>query len=289
MYTTLALMTYKSSPELGLSASGQPVDMEAAKEFMKSTLEKVQRVELDTIEAELQEKSQRLRVLLALENLPSLDDEQLLKILRSVFATRRRAKNILQAVSSEKIKTAMANLLYVDAPVDSRFQAFVDTMTGYVGDVRLLRPKKSSDSRAKQSAEDAALEENIFCDLGSELLHFTQPNEFWLWTRWIWDPKAGTGAMPLVTMEDVDLHGQTVGETYLKLGVATAFIKATGDAAGFSRIGEGPFGIDVFLVGVYAVYMYTTLRLRMTQEFNKVVPQLPDLARRLLGIWKMEI
>ena len=95
--------------------------------------------------------------------------------------------------------------------------------------------------------------------------------------------------MPLVTMEEVDLHGYSVGETYLKLGVATAFVKATGDAAGFADFGTGPFGIDVFLACVYAVYMYTTLRLRMTQEFNKVVPQLPQLIRRLLGVWKLEI
>ena len=289
MHSSPAHTNGKSLPELGLTVSGQPVDMEAAKEFMKSTLEKVQRVELDAIEAELQEKSLWLRALLVPETLPNLVEEQLLQILRTVFATRRRAKTILQAVPQNEFKTAIFNLLYVDAPVDTRFQAFVDTMSGYVGDVRLLRPKKSSDTRAKQSAEDAALEENIFCDLGSELLHFTHPNEYWLWARWIWDPKAGTGAMPLVTMEDVDLHGRTVGETYLKLGVATAFVKATGDAAGFSNIGAGPFGIDVFLVGVYAVYMYTTLRLRMTQEFNQVVPQLPELARRLLGVWKMEI
>jgi hypothetical protein len=289
MYPSPSLTNGKSLHELGLTTSGQPVDMEAAKEFMKSTLEKVQRVELDAIEAELQGKSLRLRALLAQEVLPELTEDQLLGILRSVFATRRRAKTILQAVPPDEIRTAMFNLLYADGPVDARFQAFVDTMTGYVGDVRLLRPKKSSDSRAKQSTEDAALQENIFCDLGSELLHFTRPEEYWLWTRWIWDPKAGTGAMPLVTMEDVDLHGRTVGETYLKLGVATAFVKATGDAAGFSNFGAGPFGIDVFLVGVYAVYMYTTLRLRMTQEFNKVVPQLPELARRLLGVWKLEI
>jgi hypothetical protein len=95
--------------------------------------------------------------------------------------------------------------------------------------------------------------------------------------------------MPLVTMEGCDLHGRTVGETYLKIGVATAFVKATGEAAGFSRLGSGPFGIDVFLACVYVVYMYTALRMRMTQEFNKVVPQMPELTRRILGVWKMEI
>lgn len=274
---------------LTLTAGGQPVDTEAAKEFMLATLEKIERVELNAVEAELQEKGRRLRALLAREALPSLTQDQLRRILRTIFATRRRADAILNGVGPEEVKAAIGRLLYDDATVDSRFQAFVDRMTGFVGDVRVLRPRKSSDSRAKQNAEQAALEENIFCDMGSELLHFTHPNEYWLWTRWIWDPKAGTGAMPLVTMAEVDLHGHTVGETYLKLGVATAFVKATGEAAGFADFGSGPYDIDVFLACVYAVYMYTTLRLRMTQEFNKVVPQLPQLIRRLLGVWKLEI
>jgi hypothetical protein len=77
----------------------------------------------------------------------------------------------------------------------------------------------------------------------------------------------------------------------MKVGVAVAFVRATGEAAGFARFGmsNSPFGIDVFLSCVYAVYMYTTLRLRMTQEFNRIVPQLPELSRRLLGVWKMEL
>ncbi len=274
---------------LSLTPGGQPVDTEVAQEFMRSTLEKIERVELNAIEAELQEKGRRLRAMIAPDVLPDLTKEQLRLILRAVFATRRRAHAIVKAIGAEEMKTAINNLLYEDATVDVRFQQFVDRLTGFVGDVRVLRPRKSSDSRAKQSAEEAALEENIFCDLASELLHFTSPVEYWLWTRWIWDPKAGTGAMPLVTMAEVDLHGFAVGQTYLKLGIATAFVRETGRAAGFADFGTGPYGIDVFLACVYAVYMYTTLRLRMTQEFNKVVPQLPELIRRLLGVWKMEI
>lgn len=274
---------------LSLTSGGQPVDTEAAKEFMRSTLEKIARVELNAVETELMEKGRRLQALVAPDTLPHLTEKQLSHILRTVFATRRRTHAILKAVGPAALKAAIGNLLYEDATVDARFQQFVDRMTGYIGDVRVLRPRKTADSRAKQSAEQAALEENIFCDLASELLHFTNPHEFWLWTRWIWDPKAGTGAMPLVTMEEVNLHGYTVGETYLKLGVATAFVKETGEAAGFADFGTGSYGIDVFLSCVYAVYMYTTLRLRMTQEFNKVVPQLPQLIRRLLGVWKLEI
>ena len=46
------------------------------------------------------------------------------------------------------------------------------------------------------------------------------------------------------------------------------------------------FGTDVFLASVYGVYMYTTLRLRMTQEFSKIMPELDELLRRLLGVHK---
>ncbi|MNC94329.1 hypothetical protein D3C83_111550 [compost metagenome] len=48
-------------------------------------------------------------------------------------------------------------------------------------------------------------------------------------------------------------------------------------------------GADVFLACVYSVYMYTVLRLRMTQEFNRIVPELPDLVRRLLGVYRPEV
>ncbi len=275
--------------DMRLISSGQPVDTAAAQEFMVATLEQIARAELNAVEAELQEKGCRMRALVQSDALPSLTEDQVLRLLRSIFATRRRAREILAEVGPAGTKGAIQQLLYGSDTVDARFQQFVDAMSGYFGDVRVLRPRKSSDSRAKQNAEESALTENVFCDLGSELLHFTAPHQHWLWTRWLWDPKAGTGAMPLVTMEECDLHGRTVGETYIKVGIATAFVKATGDAAGFSNLGTGPYGIDVFLACVYAVYMYTTLRMRMTQEFNKVVPPLPELIRRLLGVWKMEI
>ncbi len=273
----------------GLTSSGQPVDTATAQEFIAATLEKVERDELNAIELELQEKGRRVQALLQPNVLPTLTEDQLHRLLRTVFATRRRAKEILAEIGPDELKTHINHLLYSSDPVETRFQNFVDAMTGFFDDIRVLRPKKSSDSRARQSAEESALTENVFCDLGSELLHFTSPDTYWLWTRWIWAPKAGTGAMPLVTMEEVDLHGQTVGETYLKLGMATAFVKATGEAAGFSNFGTGPYGVDVFLACVYVVYMYTTLRIRMTQEFNKVIPQMPELTRRILGIWRMEI
>jgi hypothetical protein len=268
--------------------TGQVVDTEAAREFMSQALEKAERAELGDIAAELAEKSAGFQALLAPERLPGLARPELRRLLRSVFATRRQADAVLDVVGAAELRAAMGALLYGEAPLAERFQAFVDALSGFWGDVRLARPQVAGGGLdLPQRAE--FIPENILCDLASELLHFTHPDERWLWTRWMWDPRAGTGAVPLVVEELYDLHGRSAGETYMKVGVAVAFVRATGEAAGFARFGPGPFGVDVFLACVYAVYMYTALRLRMTQEFNKVVPQLPELARRLLGTWRLEL
>jgi hypothetical protein len=259
-------------------STGQVVDTDAAREFMTQALEKAERAELGDIAAELAEKSARFQAWLAPEALPGLERPELRRLLRAVFATRRQADALLDAVGPEGLRTAAGALLHGEAPLAERFQGFVDGLSGYWGDVRLGRAEAGA---AREWPEQA------LCDLASELLHFTRPDERWLWTRWMWDPRAGTGAVPLVVEERYDLHGRTVGETYMKVGVAVAFVRATGEAAGFARFGPGPFGVDVFLACVYAVYMYTALRLRMTQEFNRVVPQLPELARRLLGVWRV--
>lgn len=251
---------------------------------MAQALEKVERAQLGDILAELEQKSARFRALLAPEAVSRLDRPRLRALLRSVFATRRKADALLDVMGVEGLRNAIEYLLYGAPPLQERFQSFVDCLSGFWGDVRLAR-------KSLPGHDEAELPENILCDLASELLHFTHPDDCWLWTRWMWDPRVGTGALPLVVEEEYDLHGRDAGETYMKVGVAVAFVRATGEAAGFARFGTGssPFGIDVFLACVYAVYMYTTLRLRMTQEFNKVVPQLPELSRRLLGVWKMEL
>ena len=48
------------------------------------------------------------------------------------------------------------------------------------------------------------------------------------------------------------------------------------------------FGTDVFLGCVYVVYVYMVLRMRMTQEFNKVMPGLSEFVRRLLGVYEKD-
>ncbi len=242
---------------------GQIVDTESAHEFMRETLAKITEAELEAIAGELRVKHERVRALLAGSGRRRLGEAELRPLLRSIFATRRRVTEFFGRVGAERLAGWIDGLLLSSTPVEARLQSFYDRLEGFPPSVRY--------------------------DLGSELLHYTDPERYWLWTRWVWDPQTRTGALPLVTMEEYDLEGATVGDTYLRVGRAIAFVHETGRAAGFTRIGEGPFGVDVYLACVYCVYVYTTVRMRMTQEFNRVIPPLPELCRRFLGLYRMEL
>jgi hypothetical protein len=242
---------------------GQVVDTQSAEEFMRETLENVSRDELMTVAALLDAKAAGFNSLLGSPGQArTLDRDDLRRVLRSVFATRRRAEAILDDIGPSRLGAAIDDLLHGPGLVTDRFVAFDDVL--------------------------AAHPEQGF-DLPSELLHFTAPDRWWLWTRWMWDPRAGTGSLPLVTTEDFDLDADDRGETYLRVGEAMTFVNETGKVVGFTDLGSGLFGADVFLACVYSVYMYTVLRLRMTQEFNRIVPELPDLVRRLLGVYRPEV
>ncbi len=236
--------------------AGPVVDTPSAQEFQREIASRVSAGELAAIAADLDRKSRALRELLAPGAAP-LDRAALRQVLRWVFATRRRADAILDAAGPEGLGAAIAALLDPAAPVTGRVDAFAAFAAGLPGGG---------------------------FDLAGELLHFTDPGRYWLWTRWVWDPATETGALRLVTTDDIDLAGASPGETYLTVGRATAFVDETGKAAGFTGAGPGLFGADVFLAAVYGVYLFTVLRMRMTQEFTRLVPPLPDLMRRLLGV-----
>jgi hypothetical protein len=242
---------------------GQVVDTESAEEFMRETLENVSREELMTVAALLDTKAAGFASLIGTPgSARSLSRADLRRVLRSVFATRRKADAILDDVGPERFGAAVDDLIHGPGVVTDRFAAFDAVLVDH--------PEQGF-------------------DLPSELLHFTEPDRWWLWTRWMWDPRAGTGALPLVTVEDFDWDAPNRPEGYLRVGEAMAFVNETGKAVGFTDLGSGLFGADVFLACVYAVYMYTVLRLRMTQEFNRIVPELPDLVRRLLGVYRPEV
>lgn len=240
----------------------QIVDTETAREFMKETLGKVSPEELKSISDELAQKSAFFRSRLTKEAIGEATAQDWERILRSVFATRRHGKKLLEITGNETFRHWVNELLHSEQPVEVRFDIFCARMT--------------------------CLEEHLRHDLAGELLHFTFPDRYWLWGYWMWNQKTRTGSLPLVITEDFDLDADTPGQSYLKVGKAVAFVHETGEAAGFQNISRFLFGTDVYLSCVYVIYAYTVLKMRMTQEFNKVMPELPEFSRRLLGVHRME-
>ncbi|MEA1902557.1 MAG: hypothetical protein U9N56_03415 [Actinomycetota bacterium] len=242
------------------------VDTPTAREFTHLALERVSEAELDTVAGKVEFKAERLSELLDPDRLSAWTEDDATETLRWVFSARRKAPVILNTLGLVGLGEAIEMLIRGQGPVARRLEFFHDTIVG-VG---------------------RGVPETMGFDLGSELLHFSDPDRHWLWTRWMWNPESETGSLPLIVMEEVEIDGGSVAETYNRIGLAMAFVDEVGAAAGFRTPGHGVFGTDVFLASVYAVYMYTTLRMRMTQEFNRVIPELGELVSRLLGVHRLE-
>ena len=228
---------------------------------MKEATKVATGTELEDVGQRLEAKNRLFRELLAEDRLARLDEDDLKRLLGTIFSLRRKTRRLLRANDLETIRTELRELLYGEAEIPERFDRFAGAIGG--------------------------LEKAMIVSLASEALHFTEPARYWLWTHWIWNPKTGTGALPLVT-QDAELEGATDGEVYLKVGQAMALVNVQGHAIGYSRSGRGLFGTDVFLACVYAVYMYTVFRVKLSQEFNRILPELPELVQRVLGVRTME-
>lgn len=237
---------------------GPRLDAPSAVEFMREALIKISESEIAVIAAEVARKRERIAPLLTAEALQRGAPDEVRTLLRSAFATRRKAKVILESTGDSALAEAFHALLHGESPVEERFNEF--------------------------DASLPEVPESTRHELAGELLKMFDPESYWLWPRWMWSPNSDTGALPLVLIGDYDLNGETPGETYLKVGLATKAVLTMADEIGFSRMRANPFSVDVYLGGVYGVYMYTITRLRMTQEFNAVIPKLPELLRRLFGV-----
>ena len=239
------------------------VDSEAAMEFMKEATKLATSTELEDIGLRLEKKSKLFSDLLSEDHISDLTEDEFRQLVGSIFSIKRKANGILKANGFESLQQSITDLLYGEDTIDLRFNRFIDSVDKLDGPMRV--------------------------NFASELLHFSNPKKYWLWTNWIWDSKTGTGSLPLIVQEGVDLSGQSDGEIYGKVGQSLALVNAVGHSIGFSDSGKGLFGTDVFLACVYAVYMYTVFRIKLSQEFNRILPELSELAQRVLGVYKMEM
>lgn len=139
-----------------------------------------------------------------------------------------------------------------------------------------------------------ALDTRLAVELASGLLHNTRPNQSWLWTRWLWDPTTGTGILPLLAGSTHNLLANNLADGYARVGVVTAMSMKFAEGTGLftdeliSNEQRSPFANSAFLACAYAVYMYGSTSWRLSRDFNELLPSLPNMARRLLGLPKVK-
>jgi hypothetical protein len=191
------------------------------------------------------------------------------EIFSAVTYTRANARSLAAYFAAPSCADRLfAELLAGEAPTPVRVAAFVEKLDTL--DIRL------------------ALE------LATGLLHNTAPQDHWLWTRWLWDPTTGSGTLPLLAGSTHNLMADNLADGYLRVGAVTAMSLKFGEGTGLFSPEllrdekRASFANSAFLACVYSVYMYATTSWRLSREFNRLLPSLPGMARRLLGLRKPE-
>ena len=139
-----------------------------------------------------------------------------------------------------------------------------------------------------------ALDTRLALELATGLLHNIYPKESWLWTRWLWDPTTGTGILPLLAGSSHNLLATNMAEGYARVGAVTAMSMKFGEGTGLwtdelmNNEERAVFANSAFLACAYAVYMYGSTSWRLSRDFNELLPSLPNMARRLLGLPKIK-
>lgn len=242
--------------------SDQPADLAAIAEFSKAMETRVSDAEFALIANDLALKSARVKALFS--DLSQGGDRHVVRaILSETFISRRKLREIEAIVTDTILAEALVEL----------------------GDNTKSPIERASKLRYWLDPVGEAAR-----DLPFELLHFLDPQRYCLATSWVWNPITETGAIKLLLEENFDLFGDGELDDFVRLDFAIDYVTQTAKAAGHLPADlDGVFAMDTFLAGVYAIYMSTVLEMRMTKEFNKILPPLNQLMRRLLGIYRKEV
>lgn len=239
----------------------QPADLDTITDFAAAVASQVSKDNLDRMSLDLAIKT--LRVKAMFDELANYSDARLgPKVLAETFLSRRK----LREISATTTDAGICDALLVLADSSLSPLARVAPL------IKMVQP-------LGEGAPDVAY----------ELLHFLEPTQYCLATSWVWNPLTETGAIKLLLAEEFNLFGENEMDSLSILNFATEYLGQTIDAAGLLVGSDRYFAMDVFLAGVYGVYMSTVLEMRMTKEFKKILPPLDQLMRRLLGIYQKEV
>jgi len=230
---------------------------------LQDSLAQVSPEDVIAIADELAER--RARIFLGLEPASAAFASSFADIAAAVTHTRANARTLTNNFEGSGFKL-ITKLLNDEVPAPVRIAIFVENLDG--------------------------LDTRLALELATGLLHNTSPRENWLWTRWMWDPTTGTGILPLLAGSVHNLVATNLADGYARVGSVTAMSMKFGEGTDLftSKLIEdekrAPFANSAFLACAYCVYMYGTTSWRLSRDFNELLPSLPNMARRLLGLPK---
>jgi len=247
-----------------LKQKSGPDDPELQK-TLQDSLAQVSPEDVIAIADELAER--HARIFQGLEPASGKSASSFVDIAAAVTHTRANARTLTNHFKGTDFKF-FAKLLNDEAPTPVRVAAFVEKLE--------------------------ALDTRLALELATGLLHNTSPKENWLWTRWLWDPTTGTGILPLLAGSVHNLVATNLADGYARVGSITAMSMKFGEGTELftSELVDdekrAPFANSAFLACAYGVYMYGTTSWRLSRDFNELLPSLPNMARRLLGLPKVD-
>ena len=236
-------------------------------ETLQEALEQTDPQDLVVVADELAARHERFAAWLAApDSAWNLSAETWNHIARAVTVARRHAATLTEYLGQHNIALPVQELLHGEGETPQRVAGFVARLHG--------------------------LDPRLRLELATGLLHFTFPEEHWLWTRWLWDVNTRTGILPLLAGSVHNLVADDVAEGYVNVGAVTAMSMRFAEGTGLltpeltEHPRRRPFAADAFLACAYSIYLYGITSWRLSREFNRLLPTLPNMMRRLLGLPK---
>lgn len=230
------------------------------------------------------------------EALRQVSPEDVIAIADELAERRTRLFSGLEA-DSARLAHSLADI----AAALTHTRANARTLSNYFGQnhqvlfTELLAGEAPAPVRVAMLVEKLdALDTRLALEFATGLLHNAFPAEHWLWTRWLWDPTTGTGILPLLAGSTHNLLATNIADGYSRVGAVTAMSIKFGERTGLwtdelvSDEQRAEFANSAFLACAYAVYMYGSTSWRLSRDFNELLPSMPNMARRLLGLPKVE-
>ncbi len=215
-------------------------------------------------------KSEFFQKKLAEGNIKKLTQEDLEEIFERIFAARRKKKKIIEETGVENLKEAIKKLLYGEGG-------------GFLG-IGKKEDKRTWEEKVEEFARSIrGVDLRAAKDIAAELLHFTFPDKYILWTSWVWDPETETGAIVFLKEESpTGGKGRKMyGETYEQFEQVYKQIAEKLHEFGV-KVKDYLF-VDIFLAMIYATYVdYMTLS--TMHSAKGFFPPAGVMARRLLGV-----